>query len=55
MTADRDLQDTTLTHILRTGEPRRLIFPEREDVEVVEVSQEDYDKIIENRIKKLTG
>jgi len=43
-----------LTHILRTGEPRRLKYPEREDVEVVELSQEEWDEIILNRAYKST-
>ena len=53
MTADRNLQDPSTSHTLRTGYPPQITYPEREDVQ--EVSQEDYDKIIENRINKLTG
>jgi len=43
-----------ISSTLRTGYPPCPKYPEREDVEVVELSQENYDKIIENRIKKLT-
>ena len=41
-----------ITHILRTGEPLEVKYPERDDVEVVELSQERYAEIIENRSKQ---
>ena len=49
---DRDLQHSDITHILRTGEPPQQKYPERDDVEVVELSQENYAEIIENRSKQ---
>ena len=49
---NRDLQHSDITHILRTGEPPRQKYPERDDVEVVELSQERYAEIIENRSKQ---
>ena len=45
-------EDNRLTHILRTGEPPQQKYPEREDVEVVELSDENYAEIIENRSKQ---
>ncbi len=45
-------EDYRLTHILRTGEPPQQKYPERDDVEVVELSQEEYAEIIENRSKQ---
>ena len=41
-----------ITHILRTGEPPQQKYPERDDVEVVELTQERYAEIIENRSKQ---
>ena len=41
-----------ITHILRTGEPLEVKYPERDDVEVVELSQEKYAEIVENRSKQ---
>ncbi len=41
-----------ITHILRTGEPPQQKYPERDDAEVVELSQENYAEIIENRSKQ---
>ena len=41
-----------ITHILRTGEPLTVTYPERDDVEVVELSDENYAEIIENRSKQ---
>ena len=41
-----------ITHILRTGEPLAVKYPERDDVEVVELTQENYAEIIENRSKQ---
>ena len=49
---DRDLQHPDITHILRTGEPLEVTYPERDDVEVVELTQERYAEIIENRSKQ---
>ena len=49
---DRDLQHPDITHILRTGEPCRATYSERDDVEVVELSQERYAEIVENRSKQ---
>ena len=45
-------EDNRIAHILRTGEPPRQKYPERDDVEVVELSQENYAEIIENRSKQ---
>ena len=47
---DRDLQHPDITHILRTGEPLEVIYPERDDV--VELTQEEYAEIVENRSKQ---
>ena len=49
---DRDLQHSDITHILRTGEPPQQTYPERDDVEVVELTQEEYAEIVENRSKQ---
>ncbi len=53
---DRDLQHPTITHILRTGEPLEVMakstFKADELIEVVELSQENYAEIIENRSKQ---
>lgn len=49
---DRDLQRSDITHILRTGEPPQQKYPERDDVEIVELTQEEYAEIIENRSKQ---
>ena len=49
---DRDLQHPDITRILRTGEPLTVKYPEREDVEVVELSDKNYAEIIENRSKQ---
>ena len=49
---DRDLQHGDITHILRTGEPLTVKYPERDDVEVVELAQEEYAEIVENRSKQ---
>ena len=49
---DRDLQHSDITYILRTGEPLEVKYPERDDVEVVELSQENYAEIVENRSKQ---
>ena len=45
-------EDPDITHILRTGEPLEVKYPERDDVEVIELSQERYAEIIENRSKQ---
>lgn len=45
-------EDSQLTHILRTGEPPQQKYPERDDVEIVELTQEEYAEIIENRSKQ---
>ena len=45
-------EDPRITHILRTGKPLEVKYPERDDVEVVELSQENYAEIIENRSKQ---
>ena len=47
---DRDLQHSDITHILRTGEPPQQKYPERDDV--VELTQENYAEIVENRSKQ---
>ena len=39
-----------ISHILRTGEPPRQTYPERDDV--VELTQEEYADIVENRSKQ---
>lgn len=53
---DRDLQHPDITHILRTGEPSEVMakstFKADEVVEVVELTQEEYAEIIENRSKQ---
>ena len=49
---DRDLQHPDITHILRTGYPLTATYPERDDVEVVELPQEEYAEIVENRSKQ---
>ena len=49
---DRDIEDSRVTQIIRTGEPIRQNYPERDDVEVVELSQENYAEIVENRSKQ---
>ena len=41
-----------ITHILRTGEPLTVKYPERDDVEVVEVGEEEYTEIITKRKEK---
>ena len=41
-----------ITHILRTGYPLAVKYPERDDVEVVELTQERYADIVENRSKQ---
>ena len=38
-----------VTHILRTGEPPQQKYPERDDVEVVEVDEKEYEEIIQKR------
>ncbi len=43
-------EDPRITHILRTGEPLGATYPERDDV--VELTQERYAEIIENRSKQ---
>ena len=45
-------EEPQLSHILRTGEPPQQKYPERDDVEVVELTQERYAEIIENRSKQ---
>ena len=56
---DRDLQDPQITQTLRGGQPLPPKCPKgifRGDIiEVTELTQENYDKIIENRIKKKLG
>ncbi len=42
-------EDSRLTYILRTGEPLEVKYPERE---VVELTQEEYADIVENRSKQ---
>ena len=43
------LEPSDLTHTLRTGYPPQVTYPEREDVEVVEVPEEEFAEIISNR------
>ena len=49
-------EDNRLTHILRTGEPLEVMakstFKADELIEVVELTQERYAEIIENRSKQ---
>ena len=49
-------EDSRLTHILRTGEPLEVMakstFKADKLIEVVELSQERYAEIIENRSKQ---
>ena len=49
MQQDRYLQDYRITHILRTGEPPQQNYPERDDVEIVEVDEKEYAEIITKR------
>jgi len=42
-------EDPQLTYYTRTGEPCRVTYPERDDVEIVEVGEEEYEKIIQKR------
>ena len=53
---DRDLQHSDITHILRTGEPLEVMakstFRADELIEVIELTQERYAEIIENRSKQ---
>ena len=44
-----------IAFILRTGEPPQQKYPERDDVEIVELTQEKYAEIIENRSKQSEG
>ena len=46
---DRDIEDSRVTQIIRTGYPTQQNYPERDDVEVVEISEEEYANIIERR------
>lgn len=43
-------EDPRITHILRTGEPLEVTYPERDDI--VELTQEEYADIVENRSKQ---
>ena len=49
-------EDSRITHILRTGEPLEVMakstFRADEPIEVVELTQERYAEIIENRSKQ---
>ena len=45
-------EEPRLSHILRTGEPLEVTYPERDDVEVVELSNDNYAEIVENRSKQ---
>ena len=53
---DRGLQHPDITHILRTGEPLEVMakstFKADKLIEVVELSDENYAEIIENRSKQ---
>ena len=49
MNSDRYLQHPLITHILRTGEPPQQKYPERDNVEVVEVDKKEYEEIIQRR------
>ena len=56
---DRDIEHSAITQTLRGGYP---LPPKRprgmfmgDIIEVVELTQENYDQIIENRIKKKLG
>ena len=42
-------EDPDITHILRTGEPLEVKYPERDDVEIVEVDEKEYEEIITKR------
>ena len=42
-------EDPRITHILRTGEPPQQKYPERDDAEIVEVSDKEYTEIITKR------
>ena len=56
---DMDLQDPRITAIERNGEPQQhFINPTlqaEELIQVVELTEENYAEIIENRIKQLKG
>ena len=43
------LEHPEISHALRTGYPPQIKYPERDDVEVVEVSEEEFTEIISNR------
>jgi len=43
------LEHPQITHILRMGYPTQQNYPERDDVEVIELSDEKYTEIITSR------
>ena len=56
---DRDIEHSAITQTLRGGQPLPPKCPKGifsgDIIEVAELSQENYDQIIENRIKKKLG